>query len=265
MELPKMRKPVATNPHVMIIYSMPKAGKTTICAQLPNSCVLELEPGGADYVEGVIIDIDKSSKLDEAIKAIKDAGKPYDYIIVDTITKLDEWSEIVGTYNYMAKPQGKKFNRLLDSNGNVRKDAAGNPLTIYHTDKRFETVHEIGEGFGYQHSRNQMVKWYDELSTLAPHVIFIAHIKDKMVTTKTGGTAEAIDLNLTGKVKFIYSTRVDAVAFFTRRGTTGTLSFGNEFNVISGGRCSHLNGDIVISEKQEDGTIKTFWDRIFLK
>lgn len=254
MELPtKKREAKAVNPNTLLIYAPPKVGKTTIAAQLENSLILELERNGADFVSGCILDIEKPSEFEKALEEIEKAGKPYDYLIIDTLTKLDEWSEIMGTYNYMNKSQGKKFNR--DEKGQV----------IYHTDSRFESVHELGNGAGYQHSRNQMMEWYDKIVPLAKHVIFIAHIKDKFVESKTGDTVEASEINLTGKVKSIITSRVDAVGYLRRKGKQAFLSFDNEYKTISGGRCKHLQGEILISEKLEDGTIKTYWENIYIK
>lgn len=263
MKIPKeKRKPLSTNPTTMILYSSPKVGKTTICAALENSLLLELEPNGANFVEARVLQINKPKELNEAIELIKNSTELVcDYLVIDTITKWDEWSEIIGTYNYMKKPQGKKFNRVDDKmDGTI----------IPHTDVRFESVHDLGSGYGYKHSREAMVDWYDrivELTTLGKvkYIIFISHIKDKFIETKSGDIIESSDLNLTGKVKSIYCSRVDAVAHLYRKGNQAFLNFSNEHKVISGGRCTHLNGEILISEKQEDNTIKTFWDKIYIK
>ena len=249
------RKPVAINPNTLLIYAPPKMGKTTIVAALEDSLILELEIGGADYVEANAISISKASEFNKWLETITKAEKKPKYLIIDTLTKLDEWSEIVGTYNYMNKAQGKKFNR---------DEATG--ATIYHTDSRFESCYELPNGSGYQHSRNQMIDWYDKiLSTGVKHIILLAHIKDKLVESKAGDTVEVSEINLTGKVKSIITSRVDAVGYLRRKGKEAFLSFDNDYKAISGGRCSHLNGEILISEKQEDGSIKTFWDNIYKK
>lgn len=263
MEIPtERRKPLSVNPSTMIIYSAPKVGKTTICAALENSLILEHEQGGANFVEARVMQINKPSELNAVFAQIAEAeGLVADYLILDTITRWDEWSEIVGTYNYMEKSQGKKFNRV---------DNSANAAKILHTDPRFESVHELGQGYGYKHSREAMVFWYDkavELITLGKvkYIIFIAHIKDKFIESKSGETIESSDLNLTGKVKSIFCSRVDAVAHLYRKGNQAFLNFNNEHKVISGGRCPHLNEEILISEKQSDGSIKTFWNKIYLK
>lgn len=262
VQLPDEVRPAKRiNPKMTIIYSLPKTGKTTICAQLPNSLILECEPGGADFVEGKVMEIARASEFEQALDLIKQAEDlKYDYLIVDTITKLDEWSEIVGTYAFMNKTQGKKWNRENeDPNGKI----------IHFTDPRFESVHELGQGFGYKYSREVMEKWYDKLEALVDMgkvkgIILLAHIKDKLVETKIGNAVEVSDLNLTGKVKSQYTSRVDAIGYLSRKQGKCILNFNNDLKVLSGGRCPHLNGEIVISEKKPDGSIVTNWDKVFL-
>lgn len=171
-----------------------------------------------------------------------------------------EWSEIVGTYNYMKKPQGKKFNREgEDVNGKI----------IYHTDVRFETVHSLGQGFGYQHSRSVMTDWYDKFQEIiasgkVSYIILLAHVKDKLVESRNGDSVETIDINLTGKVKSIFASRVDAIGHFYREEGKGYISYNNEYKVVCGGRCPHLDGSILVSEKMPDKTVKVDWSKIYL-
>ena len=263
MELPtKKRKPVSKSPHMLLLYSRPKQGKTAITAQLENSLLIEQEPHGADYVEANVIEIKRPSQLQELFnsikeKTIKDGKKPYKYLVVDTVTKWDEWSELSGTLNYMNKPQGKKWNLKDERNPTKGKFSM--------KDNEFQTVHEMGQGFGYRYSREVMQNWFDQISELADHIILLAHVKDKFVATDKGDAVEAMDINLTGKVKYIYCANVDAVAMLSREGNQGILNFDTENSQnVAGGRCSHLEGKIVISEKQKYGTIKTFWDKIYI-
>lgn len=263
MELPTYRaEPKGVNPNVLLLYGTPKSGKTKITSQLEDSLILELEPGGGDFVPGRFMEINNPKDFNEALGLIESSPtKVCTYLIVDTITKLDEWSEYVGTYDYMEKAQGKKFNRFGEP---------GKETKITHKDPRFETVHVLPNGNGYQYSRNVMSTWYDRLLNLIPagkvdHIILVAHIKDKMIETKRGDVVDAIDLNLTGKVRTNYAARVDAIGFFYRKDKQGILNFDNDYKVVCGGRCPHLDGEFVISEKMEDGTIKTYWDGIYLK
>ena len=256
------RKPLSQNPKIQIIYSVPKAGKTTVVSLLPNHLIAELETNGAGYVEGRIQDISKPSEFDEFLIAIKNSkDKVADYLIVDTISKLDEWSEIVGTYNYMKKPQGRTFNR---------EEGKPDGRVILHTDPRFETVHELGQGYGYQHSRTAMTEWYDKLIELInlgkiEYIILLAHVRDKMIETKNGDTVEHIEINLTGKVKSIYSSRVDAVGHLKRIDNKCYISYGGDEKIVAGGRCAHLTGEILVSERTSEGKIISHWNNIYLK
>lgn len=263
MMLPtEIRQPKAINPHVLLIYSAPKVGKTTILGGLDDCLIIETEPFGANYISGKIVEVNKPSEFNELLTAIEENNKKingytYQRIAVDTITKLDEWSEITGTYRYMNKAQGKKFN-LKDTSSPAKGRYS-------YTDSQFETVHELANGFGYKYSREEMTDWYDRLSLLAPEIILIAHIKDKLVESKSGDSVETRDINLTGKVKSIFSSRVDGIGYMYRKDNQGILSFNPKDNLVCGGRCNHLTGDIVISEKLDNGTVKTYWDKIYKK
>lgn len=264
MELPtKITKKTAVNPITAIVYGPPKIGKTTIFSKFTTeftkegkSLLVSLEHNGASYNDAVKVNISNPKELRELLVEIIDK-KLYDYVIFDTLTKIDEWSEIGGTFNYMKKPQGIKFNRRND--GTYAK----------YTDKDFETVHDIPQGYGYKHSREWFLELFEMMCSCANKgVLFSCHIKDKFV-----GTANANDefittkeLNLTGKLANIIPSRVDAVGKLTRDAKNNVfVNFeSNNDLLISGGRCKHLQGEILLSEMIDDNVV-THWDKIYLK
>jgi hypothetical protein len=261
MELPLLaKKPTSINPNILLIYSPPKTGKTTICASLPKSLILECEPPGASFVEANYIDLHKASEFNQALDLLdKTDPGTYDYIIVDTASRLSDWSEIVGTYNYMTSSQGKSFNREGD---------VPNGKMIPPTDPRYDTVHSLGNGAGYKWSRDVMSYWYERLHALVSSkkikaVIILCHQKDKILESKSGNVVESFDIDLTGKVKGIYCSRADAVGYMYRKGKDCFINFNNENKSIMGGRSNHVEGEILISTKNEDGSITTFWEKIF--
>lgn len=88
------REPKAVNPHVLLIYSAPKIGKTTILGGLDDCLIIETEPFGANYINGKIVEVNKPSEFNAVLDAIeaknRELGKfAYQRIAVDTITKLD--------------------------------------------------------------------------------------------------------------------------------------------------------------------------------
>lgn len=251
--------PTIIDPSTLLIYGAPKQGKTTICSKLTtdfvkegDALIISNEVNGAEFNSSVREYVSGPTEFEKTVKeAIKmrEEGNGYKFIIYDTITRLDEWSEIVGTYRYMRTSQGKNFNKGLT-----------------HDNPKFESVHTLPNGSGYMHSRNTMKIWYDLMIKSAPHVIFIAHLKDKFISSKSGDTVTEREINLTGKVKDTWAAKVDALAYFSRKNKEGFLNFkqGNT-SKLTGGRCNHLTDSIKISEYiLEEEKVKTFWEEVFI-
>ena len=249
----KKREATSTSPDTLLIYGIQKSGKTTITANLDNWLLIELEPNGANAIDALTIDVLDPYYFEDVLTALKKKC-PYDGIIIDTLTVLDNWSETIGTYNYMSKPQGNKFNRPGE-----------NPMAkpYNHTNNAWQSVHDLANGNGYKHSREQMMTWIKRIIKIAPKVIFLCHVKDKFITNDTGNAGK--ELFLTGKLRTIVPANVDAVAHFRREGTKGILNFTNdENNLSSGSRYTHLQGEIEISESDAEGIITTYWDKVFI-
>jgi len=241
--------PVSTEPKSLIIYSAPKMGKTSIVAQLLNSLIIEHETNGAAALKARYLEVNNPNDITPLLAQLK-SDKTIDIIVIDTITKWDEWSELVGTYRFMNKPQGKRWN-VVDN------------LKVNHLNPNWQSIHEMGEGYGYRYSREVMSKWYNEAINTGKTIIFLAHIKDKYIESKSGDVVETIDLNLTGKVKSIYSTKVDAIAHFKRTANKGYLVFEAGGSAAAGSRYAYLSGSILISESDENKIVHTYWDKIF--
>ncbi len=96
------------NPKRIVIYSKPKTGKTTAYAGLDNNLILDLE-NGADYVDALKVNINSLQELLDTGKAIKEAGKPYKFITVDTVTALEDMIMPLAIKLYKQTPMGKNF------------------------------------------------------------------------------------------------------------------------------------------------------------
>lgn len=93
--LPTSVVPAETqDPKYLILFGLPKVGKTTILSTLPNNLILDFEDG-SKYVEALKLRIHNLQELKETIKAIKEAGKPYKYITIDTVTAVEEMAKPV--------------------------------------------------------------------------------------------------------------------------------------------------------------------------
>ena len=95
------------NPKRIVIYSKPKTGKTTAFAGLDNNLILDLE-NGTEYVDALKVKIGSLQELLDVGKAIKEAGKPYKFITVDTVTALEEMIMplAIKLYRQTPKPNG---------------------------------------------------------------------------------------------------------------------------------------------------------------
>lgn len=290
MILPTEKVPAAyKSPRVLVLYSQPKAGKTTVLSQLPNSLLIDFERG-TDHIDAVKVTIvgliqpnanryavteteevtaarHKRGEyyLTEVITALRE-GHTYKYLILDTLTSLEDLCKWDATEMYMNAPVGKKFNRwseeeVLES-GNKLVFGALKPRS------QWKDVTTLGEGFGYRWLRDSYDKWIGYIKPLVPHLICTGHLKVSVMAGKKEKTDEVVevkDLDLTGKIKSMTTQLIaDATGYFYREGTKGYISFEASDTVKVGSRAAHLSDKkFLISEKLEDGTIKTYWENIF--
>lgn len=90
IELPTTKIPATTqDPGQLIIFSKFKIGKTTALAELSNNLIVDTEKG-SKYVSALKVQVDNVKDINDLCKKIKEAGDPYDFITIDTITMLEE-------------------------------------------------------------------------------------------------------------------------------------------------------------------------------
>jgi len=214
----------------MIIYGAPKIGKTTVLAQLDDCLIIDLEQG-SDMLDALKVQVNSLKELGEIGKEIYTEGKPYKYVAIDTISKLEEWCEEEGKQIYLKTPMGKNFEQK-------------NPGM---------SILSLPNGAGYLYLRMAYKKWIDRLNTLADHVILVGHLKDKMLEKK-GKEVAVKDLDLTGKIKQITCANADAVGYIYREDDVTMVSFDSLGDVVAGSRCDHLKGKTMPME----------WSKIFI-
>ena len=116
IELPKTKiKAEVTDPKNLIIFSKPKYGKSSACAALPNALCIDLEDGGYDYIDAMKVKVNSVGELKEVCKAIIEAGRPYKFIVLDTITRLEEMAKPLALKLFQATPAGAKFTGTIPS------------------------------------------------------------------------------------------------------------------------------------------------------
>lgn len=237
------------NPRITLLYGEPKSGKTELCLQLPNSLLLDLEDG-SDYAAGTKIKVNNLQELNDIGGEILKAGRPYDYIIVDTATELESWCEADATVMYKNSIVGQNF--------------------------KGESVLSLPKGSGYHWLRMSYGKWFNALRNLPKKgLIILAHVKDKMIVDKKGREVSSSDLDLTGKLKQITCSKADAIGYLFRK-SNGQINNGvvgediwvsfNAQDINTGNRPKHLQGEILLSKIVDPRIEKIVvaWDKIFL-
>lgn len=210
------------NCNMLILYGYPKVGKTTLLSKLENALIIDLEKG-SKYVDALKVEVSNLEELREVGKQIHSAGKPYKYIVLDTVTKLEDIVMPDAVKLYQNTPMGKDFK--------------GTDITV------------LPNGSGYMYLRQAMKTWVGKLKTLSEHLILIGHTKDK-VTTKSGIDVNVKELDLTGKISSIICQEADAVGYVYRgENSELMISFKHQDSLVAGARPTHLKGkDIKIAD-----------------
>lgn len=239
IQLPTQKiAPVRANPKRMVIYSKPKAGKTSALALLDNCLILDFE-NGSDYVEALKLKVDSLSTLKAVGQEIVKAGKPYKYIAVDTVTALEEMCLSYAKTLYMETPMGKNFNG--------------------------DSVLKLPNGAGYLYLREAFFKILDYIETLVPEdgsLILLGHLKDKMLETN-GKEVSAVDLDLSGKIKSIVCAKADAIGLLSRKADKVTLNFKTSEEVTCGARPDHLKNQEITLTEMVDNKLVGHWDKVY--
>lgn len=225
------------NPRRLVLYSKPKAGKTTALSMLDNNLIIDLE-NGTEYVDALKVNVKSLDELKEVGSAIKEANYPYKYVSIDTTTVLEDLVSGLALSLYKQTPMGKNY--------------AG------------DNVLKLPQGAGYMYLRQAFFSVLSYIDTFAPHIILVGHLKDKILDDD-GTLVQAANIDLTGKIKTMICAQADAIGYLFRKDNQTIISFKSNDEVTCGARPDHLkNQDIVIMESGENGILTSYWDRIYV-
>ena len=252
IELPKTKTaPTQLNPNKLILFSSPKAGKTSALAMLDNNLILDLEDG-AGYVNALKINVKEISRkenikpiqaLKTVINSIKEAniknnGYVYKYITIDTISALEnEYAPDLALKMHLATPVGRNFQ--------------GNDILT------------LPNGQGWGILRNAILLIVQELEELCETLIISAHTKDKAVEFNGKEMTQRL-IDLSGKTPSILCSHSDAIGYVYRKENKTIVNFQTAETLTVGARPEHLkNKEIVLLESDENGNFTSHWDEIF--
>lgn len=227
------------DPKNLIIFGLPKVGKTTSISQLPNTLIVDLEEGST-YVSGYVIKAKTHEDLFNIAKALKTEQHNFKFVVLDTVTALEDIALPLANQLYRNTPMG------IDWDPN-------------------ESVLKIPRGAGYAYLREAMQKIIGWFEKVCDNVILVGHVKDSVITQQ-GTDLNVKALDLSGKTASVLSAKSDAICYVFRDPENGKLmaNFGDLHDVLCGSRLSRLSGKtICLSERNDKGEIITHWNEIY--
>lgn len=187
--LPTTKIPAkSTNPKYLIIYGLPKSGKSSAVAQLENNLIIDLE-GGTTFIDAMSIQCRTINELGEAAQAIRakneEVGKNfYKHITIDNATRLEDICLSFAAQLYKKTELGKNW--------------------------KGDDVTTLPRGAGYKYLRDAVKKVIDMFKDLCDEFILIGHVKDSIIE-KDGEEVTAKEIDLVGKLGKIICGLSDAV------------------------------------------------------
>jgi hypothetical protein len=173
------------NPRLMLIFGLPKSGKSSLMATLDSNLIIDLEDG---YRALPVMKIQARSANDlfEIRKAIITKGKeikkkPYKFITIDNASRLEEMSLSYAAQLYQQTPMGNSWGWLKDSKGMFVKDANGNKVLDPKADVRI-----LPNGSGYLYMRKAIKELIGMFVPLCDTLILVCHVKEKQIEFWSG-------------------------------------------------------------------------------
>ena len=234
------------DPKNLILFGLPKVGKTTVISKLPNCLIIDLE-NGTDYIEGAFV-VKASNYVDlyKTAKALREEENNFKFIVLDTVTALEDIALELAAKRYKESNVGRNW------------EGTGKDIL------------KLPNGSGYYWARlamQEIIGWFENQPY---NLILLGHTKDKSLIE--GGTELNVkSLDLQGKTGTILSAKSDAIAYLYRDIETGSLmaNFGDMNSVLTGARMPHLAGKTIelaerkMNEKTGEWQIVAHWSRIF--
>lgn len=233
---------VSENPRYLVLYGLPKSGKTSCLAQLDNNLIIDLE-GGTNFIDALAIQARNINDLGEIASAIRAKNNEvghnfYKRITIDNATRLEDICMTYACTLYRKTELGKNW--------------------------KGDDVTTLARGAGYKYLRDAVKKVIDMFKDLCDEFILVGHVKDSL-TEKDGQEVNAKEIDLVGKLGKIICGMADAVGYVYRKDNETHISFksGGDGTIMEA-RARHIAGkDIVIATGNEDGSITTYWNKIY--
>ena len=95
----------SNDPKNLILFGLPKVGKTTSLSKLPNALLIDME-NGTDYIDDAfVIKANNFVDLYKIAKALKDEENEFKFVILDTVTALEDIALELAAKRYKESPK----------------------------------------------------------------------------------------------------------------------------------------------------------------
>ena len=266
IELPKTKSEIEFyNPKMILLFGKPKSGKSTICSQLENNLIIDLEDG---YRSLSVLKVQMRSAYDlgEIVTALRtemnnNGGKyPYKYITIDNCSRLEEQCLSYAAQLYRNTPMGANWEVLKDNKGLPKKDQNGKVMYNPKAD-----IRTLPNGAGYQYLRTAIKSCIDMVKPLCETLILVGHVKDKQIMSN-GTEMSEMSIDLAGKTGSIICGEADAIGYVYRDENKTIISFENGNNIVTEARPLHLRGKkFIVIESDEQNNLKIDLSEVFLE
>lgn len=264
IELPTERSVVENyNPKLLIIYGLPKCGKSSFIASIDNNLVIDLEDGYR-ALSVIKVQARSSEQLREIRNAIIEKGKelnqmPYKYITIDNATRLEEIALPLAAELYRATPMGVNWGLKTDKNGMPLRDKSGNVIPDPKAD-----VRKLPNGSGYLFQREALKNLIHMFQPLCETLILVCHVKEKQIRVRSEDISQMC-VDLAGKLADIICGEADGIGLMVREDNKTFLSFVGGDNTIKEARCPHLRGKkFLVGESDENNNVTFSASEIFI-
>lgn len=256
------RKATNYNPKLLVLFGLPKAGKSSAVASLNDNLVIDLEDGYR-ALDVMVVQAESAQELFLIRNALKNKKKelnknPYKFITIDNATRLEEMCVSYANKLYQATPMGKGWGYIRDNENNiVMKD--GKPVPDPKAD-----VRTLPQGSGYYYLRSALKEVIKMFQPFCDTLILVCHVKDKQVDMQ-GVESSQLSVDLAGKLGSIICGEADAVGYIHRIKNQTLCSFEGGAGDIREARPVHLRGkSFVIGESDENNNLKMDMNKLFI-
>lgn len=262
------------NPQTLVIVGGGQIGKSSAVAALPDTLLLELQPGGADYLTDVwAMTRERELQTPDAFLAVLDwlkaqrlAGHPVaKRIAIDHLGVMNDWILEHALTRFKRSPRGSGKLADIESVFDIPSANAnsGSP--------------------GFNLYWQELSMWREAISLAAEETVYIAHLREKYSTRVprplgAGEIAPATmidDIDVVGgKARRVFVAETSAVAFAFRRIVKGAdnspedqfiLNFKSDEFAFQASRCPHLSGrEFVVGRSKPGGKPVFDWTQVFL-